>query len=158
MCDCNNNNSTGGSVEHYGNIHLNPNEYPIPQDERGIHKCGTGMYPCDHFPEGYHMPVTPECPTKGPISRSHATDPAQRYKFYDQQTHNVGTGCMNLDCMCPNCNGDCKCLKGMLGGMNLSTMTMNLRTMNLSTMNYVGIAIILYILYYLINSKTNLFK
>jgi hypothetical protein len=140
-------------MEHYGNIHLNPNEYPIPQDERGIHKCDTGMYPCDQFPDGYKMPVTPECPIKGPISRSHATNPDERYKFFDQKTHNVGAGCMNLDCMCPNCNGDCKCLKEKMNGLNFGGMT------DFGGMiNYIGIAIILYILYLLLNSKTNLFK
>jgi hypothetical protein len=139
MCDCNK------QIEHYGNIHLNPNEYPIPQDERGIHKCETGMYPCDHFPDEFHMPVTPECPIQGPISRNHATDPKKRYKYFDQQTHNVGAGCMNLNCMCPNCNGDCKCAKEtiILGGFNTGlTMTM-----------LVGAAFIVFILYYLYNRK-----
>jgi hypothetical protein len=140
MCDCNKNNE---QIEHYGNTHLNPNEYPIPQDERGIHKCETGMYPCDHFPDDFHIP--PTCPINTPISRSHSTDPNKRYKHIDQNTHNVGTGCMNLDCMCPNCNGDCSCAKG-------STAVIAGTKYNM--MNLVGAALIVFALYYFyINNK-----
>lgn len=107
MCNCN----TQDTIENYGPVHLHPNEYPIPQDERGLHKCHTGMYPCDQFPEGYHMPMTSECPPNGPVVMRHSSDPAVRYGFPGDAASNneVGTGCMNLNCMCPNCHGDCKC-------------------------------------------------
>ena len=34
-----------GQLEHPSTL----GDYPIHQDERGIHKCSTGMYPCDQF-------------------------------------------------------------------------------------------------------------
>jgi hypothetical protein len=98
--------------EHYGPVHYNPGEYPIPQDERGIHKCDTGMYPCDQFDADFHMPVENRCQVAGPLAMSHRPDPALRYQIpvdASSKTEIAGTGCMNLNCTCPNCQGDCKC-------------------------------------------------
>jgi len=93
----------------YTPVRNTPGEYPIPQDERGIHKCESGMYPCDQFDADFQMPVENRCQVEGPLAMSHRSDPALRYKQPPGANEVVGTGCMNPDCMCPNCQGDCRC-------------------------------------------------
>ena len=67
------------------------------------------MYPQDQFDAGFRMPITPNCDDGAPLAISNNSDPNKRYQTYGGVT---GTGCMNLDCVCPNCLGDCKCGKG----------------------------------------------
>ena len=132
MCD------TCGTTEFLGYSQLNPNDYPIPQDERGIHKCETGMYPCDKFPKGFHMPVTPQCPATKPLAMNNGSDPGFRYEPLARPDQIVGTGCMNLGCTCANCHGSCKCNK---------FQQQQLLPLNLSWTEILIILVILYLLY-----------
>lgn len=100
-------------IENYGAVYLHPDEYPEPEDLSERHGCADGMYPCDRFPESANDMVS-NCPVKGPLAMNNSPDPEKRYgnPCNAHEGAVVGTGCMNLDCMCPNCHGDCKCGAG----------------------------------------------
>lgn len=100
----------GGFIETYGDPHLHSGFYPIAKNEKEMHRCDEGMY-CDNFPDDYRVgPI--QTPHEGPVVIRHSSNPAVRYGYADDQSgknYEVGTGCMNLDCMAPNCHGQIRC-------------------------------------------------
>lgn len=96
-------------IETYGDPHLHSGYYPIAENEKEMHRCEEGMY-CDNFPADYRSGPIDNCPSDKPVVVSVSMDPRIRYKSADDNgNYQVGVGCMNLNCMCKNCHGDCKC-------------------------------------------------
>ena len=141
---------TDHQVEHYGPVHLHPNVYPIHANEQELHMCGTGMYPCDDFPGNF---VAGEglsgqsCTPRGPQAINNSTNPAERYGHPGASTGNVGVGCMNLNCMAPNCHGTVNCTEGFVGGLGLPNLDFS------QLIQYIVIGFLFYYLYCMVTGK-----
>ena len=143
----------GNTVENYGPVHLHPNVYPL-QNVQDMHMCGSGMYPCDDFPAGFSASAGEgqSCTPNGPQAISNSSNPAERYGLGGGDhsgNYEVGTGCMNLSCMAPNCHGAVKCpscnsVEGFIGGAGFGLSDL---------VKYIAIGLIAYLVYCMITGK-----
>lgn len=123
-------------VENYGDPHLHFGGNPMAVNEAAMHGCSGECYYGDRWPAkeaiaqsidaglplqevtGKDAPGSCGCPPHRifhqdgqPIAQNNSSDPNKRYASPEDLSGNfeVGVGCSNLRCMCPNCHGDCKC-------------------------------------------------
>lgn len=106
-CGCDNKNL----IEKYGDPHLHTGVNPLPVNEAEMHQCPGSCYYGDQWPSQEVLANSINSPQLVAINNS--PDPKKRYGIAGGvlNTHDVGVGCMNLGCMCQNCQGDCKCPK-----------------------------------------------
>ncbi len=124
-------------VENYGDPHLHHGDSPIAVNEAAMHDCPGSCYFGDTWPAQEAIANSIESGRslyadygKGkdhcgcgsghqfqkpgqPVAVTHNSDPNVRYQMPEDASANyeIGVGCSNLRCMCPNCHGDCKCPK-----------------------------------------------
>lgn len=100
----------GGKKENYGRVRLDWGQYPI-------HELND-MGGC-HGDEGSALPdVDPQAAARTAHAMQNMTqrggnNPYQFENCPERLKYEVGTGCMNPACHCPNCQGDCHCAAGM---------------------------------------------
>jgi hypothetical protein len=135
-------------IETYGDSHLHSGFYPIAENEKEMHRCDEGMYN-DDFPEDYR--VGPVSQHEGPIILNNSSDPLVRYGRPEDEARNyeVGTGCMNLNCMAPNCHGQIRCPH--CGNSKVGKEGFGIGcgcSVNNDTLFYLGVALALFVLWY----------
>lgn len=94
-------------VEKYGNPRLVWGYYPLSAD----YNSGGCVGGCGPTP-----PADPIAVARGEASKMTMEQRGGNNAFHFQQhpgytQHEVGTGCYNPNCHCPNCQGDCLCSK-----------------------------------------------
>ena len=99
-------------VEKYGDIHLHTGPFPLPVNEASAQECSGACYYGNQWPEQEALANSidhPQPPRLQAINNN--PDPSKRYALVPSSDPDaeIGVGCMNTRCMCPNCHGDCKC-------------------------------------------------
>lgn len=103
------NNST---IENYGDVHLHTGDSPLPANEAIMQGCAGSCYFGSAWPEQKALADSIDNPVpKQIVAINNNPDPRKRYEVIPSEPADVGVGCMNLNCMCANCHGDCKCPK-----------------------------------------------
>ena len=105
-CGCNSN-----KKEQYGQVRLDWGSAPMDESH------DMGGCPATGIPEG----PTPEevarvSHYKKNMEQRGGNNPYEFENCPSRLRYEVGTGCMNPQCMCHNCQGDCKCNKGLTEG------------------------------------------
>lgn len=98
-----------GKKEQYGNVDLDWGVYPmgLQYDDGG---CSGDSYapPADSGTANRAAMSLRNMQQRGSNNAYQYEDVPERLQYA------VGTGCMNSMCKCPNCQGDCKCMRGMM--------------------------------------------
>ena len=99
-------------IERYGDVHLHTGPYPIPVNEAAEQDCSGSCYYGESWPEQEALANSinqPEPPRLVAINNN--PDPSKRYAMIPSENlgGEIGVGCMNTRCMCPNCHGSCNC-------------------------------------------------
>jgi hypothetical protein len=99
-------------IEKYGDPHLHTGVSPLPVNEAEYQQCpGSCYYGCE-WPEQKALADSIDNPNPPQIvAINNNPDPKKRYAVIPSEPADIGVGCMNLNCMCANCHGDCKCPK-----------------------------------------------
>ena len=99
-------------IEKYGDIHLHTGGYPLPVNEAEMQECSGSCYYGSSWPQEEALANSIDNPNpKQIVAINNSPDPNKRYATIPSEPADIGVGCMNLNCMCPNCHGDCKCPK-----------------------------------------------
>lgn len=100
-------------IENYGDPHLHHGASPFAPHEAAAQECPGACYFGDQWPQVQRqVAALDDSNTLQVVNQSN--DPSKRYGYSssgDATKYEIGTGCMNTRCMCPNCHGDCKCPK-----------------------------------------------
>ena len=97
-------------IEKYGDVHLHTGPFPLPVNEASAQECSGACYYGKMWPEQKALADSIDRPKpKQLVAINNNPSPCKRYAYIPRQGGDIGVGCMNTRCMCPNCHGDCKC-------------------------------------------------
>ena len=99
-------------IEKYGDVHLHTGVSPLPANEAEMQGCPGACYYGSAWPEQKALADSIDNPSPHQIvAINNNPDPKKRYAVIPSEQVEVGVGCMNLNCMAPNCHGEAKCAK-----------------------------------------------